>query len=208
MVSVLLKDRNLLFLHVPKTGGGSISRLLRNEPDAVLYPVRGMTEAEPCIQQLQRQLSKPVKAHRTVAFVRNPWDWAVSGYLHVTQSMPAYESPPSFRNFVLGEWRGATILQYPQKFNTPEAYVAYHTQITPLEHLTASSRSVTISRLCRFEDLACETSDVFGVTEQLPHVNESARWHYSDYFDDETQSVIAERHAGLIDQFGYQFVSP
>jgi len=208
MVSVLLKDRNLLFLHVPKTGGGSISRLLRNEPDAVLYPVRAMSEAEPCIQQLERQLSKPVTAYRTVAFVRNPWDWAVSGYLHVTQNMPAYGSPPSFRDFVLGDWRRATILPYPKKFNTPEAYVAYHTQITPWEHLSASSRSVTISRLCRFENLASETSDVFRVTGQLPHANKSERRHYSDYFDDETQSIIAERHADLIDRFGYQFVRP
>ena len=208
MVSVLLKERNLLFLHVPKTGGGSISRVLRNEPDAVLYPVRAMVEAVPCILQLEKQLSKPLCEYQTVAFVRNPWDWSVSGYMHVTQNMPAYQSPPSFRDFIFGDWTGATILRYPQKFKTPKAYVAYHTQITPLEHLTASSGSVNIDRLCRFENLASDTSDAFEISVQLPHANKSERRHYSEYFDNETQSIVAERHADLIDRFGYRFVRP
>ena len=126
MVSVLLKDRDLVFLHVPKTGGGSISRLLRDEPDAVLHPVQGMSKAEPSVVQLGRQLKNTLHEYQTVAFVRNPWDWTVSGYLHVTQNMPAYDDPPSFRDFVLGDWDRATILRYPAKFSTAKAYVEYH----------------------------------------------------------------------------------
>lgn len=206
MVSVLLEDRNLLFLHVPRTGGGAISRLLRAEPDAKTYPVQNMSVAQPCVRQLSNQLCKPMSEYRTVAFIRNPWDWTVSGYFHVTENMPAYDKPPTFRDFVLGGWTGATTLHYPTKFTTPEAYVAYHTQITPWEHLFPSGQIVEIDTLCAFENLERDARDIFGLKTQLPHVHRSKRAHYSRYFDDEMRVAIAQRHADLIDRFGYVFV--
>ena len=208
MVSVLLKDRNLLFLHVPKTAGGSVSRLLRDEPDAVLYPVQGMSKAESCVVQLGRQLNKPLHHYQTVGFVRNPWDWTVSGYLHVTENMPAYDNPPTFRDFVLGDWARANILRYPEKFTTAKAYVEYHTQITPWQHLFGAKQNVKIDRLCTFETLANDVCDAFGTTNQLPHANKSERQHYSEYYDEETQSITAERHGELIEALGYRFVRP
>jgi len=207
MVSVLLENRNLLFVHVPKTGGGSISRLLRAQPDAKIYPVQGMSVAEPCVEQLSKQLGKPLHEYRTVAFVRNPWDWTVSGYLHVTHNMPAYEKPPSFRNFVLGDWTGATKLPYPSKFTTPEAYVAYHTQITPWEHLYQSECGVSIDKLCKFETLAHDTAEAFGIHAPLPHANRSDRGHYSQYFDEDTKEIVEQRHHNLIAEYEYSFTS-
>ncbi len=206
MVSVLLEDRNLLFVHVPRTGGGTISRLLRTEPDAKIYPVQNMSVAQPCVEHLSRQLCKPLCEYRTVAFVRNPWDWTVSGYLHVTQNMPAYEKPPTFRDFVLGDWKGATTLHYPTKFATPEACVAYHTQITPWEHLFASGQTDEIDTLCAFETLERDARETLGLKSQLPHVNRSERAHYSRYFDDDTRAAVAHRHADLINGVGYVFV--
>ena len=50
MVSVWLQDRDLVFLHVPKTAGGSISRALLEEPDAVNLGVRDMSVAVPCVE--------------------------------------------------------------------------------------------------------------------------------------------------------------
>ncbi len=205
MVSVLLKDRNLLFIHVPKTGGGSISRALRSEPDAVLYPVHGMAVAEPCISQLSQQLDKPLNEYRTVAFVRNPWDWTVSGYLHVTENMRAYDSPPTFKEFVHGNWLGATILQYPTKFTEPEAYVAYHTQITPWMHLFPSGSNASIHHLCTYENLERDAKEVLGIKTPLPHANRSKRDHYSGYYDDETRERVGIRHADLINAIGYVF---
>ena len=205
MVSVLLQERGLLFIHVPKTGGGSISRLLRAEPDAKAYPVENMSVAQPCARQLSKQVGKPLTEYRTVAFVRNPWDWTVSGYLHVTRNMPAYEKPPAFKDFVLGDWAGATILRYPEKFKTPEAYVAYHTQITPWQHLFPPDQNIEVDTLCTFENLERDVLQSLGLKARLPHVNRSQRAHYSQYFDDETQAATAAKHADLIERFGYVF---
>lgn len=100
MLNVLLKEQNLLFIHEPKTAGGSISRVLRKRADAVVYGVEEMEEAIPCVQQLIPRLPKPLSSYRTVAFLRDPLDWAISGYLHVTRNKPAFSSPPSLREFI------------------------------------------------------------------------------------------------------------
>ncbi len=205
MVSVLLKDRDLVFLHVPKTAGGSISRSLRQEPGATVYGVRGMAIAEPCAHQLQRQLPMPLSYYRTVAFVRNPWDWTVSGYLQVTQNAPAHRSPPTFRDFIKGAWRHATELQYPAKFKNSEAYVAYHTQITQLDHLCAGGKMTDIDTICHFESLESDVRRVFGAGTRLPHINKSERRSYVDYYDEETMLLVAQRNASLIEHFGYEF---
>jgi hypothetical protein len=205
MVSVRLKERNLLFVHVPKTAGGSISRVLREEHDAVVHGVTDMTVAIPCVEQLQAQLNAPLSSFRTVTCVRNPWDWTVSGWLHVTRNLPAYETPPSFRDFVLGAWHGATSTQYPEKFSNPDAYVSYHTQITQWEHLCARGRFVEIDAVCRFEALSSDFFEAFGIGARLPHVNRSKRALYATYYDDETRLVVADRNKPLIDRFGYVF---
>lgn len=205
MVSVRLRDRNAVFLHIPKTGGASISRVLRDKDDAILHPVKNMGRAVSCAAQMEAQLPDPLSAFDVVTCIRNPWDWTVSGWLHVTTNMPAYKSPPSFRDFVLGNWRGATILQYPEKFTTPEGYVAYHTQITQWEHLCVDGEAVDLHEICRFEHLTEDFARIFGTNEELPHINRSERVHYADYYDEETQRLVAARNQELIDRFCYTF---
>lgn len=207
MVSVLLENRNILFLHVPRTSGGSISRALSNEIGAVRYPVVGMVDAIPCAEQLQRHLPRPITDYRTVSVVRNPWDWTVSAFLHVTKNAPGFDDPPSFRNFLFGEWARATILQYPSKFTNPRAFVAYHSQITQQEHLSLNGRRIALDYLCRFEKIHEKLQKAFDGLLKLPHVNRSERIHYSCYYDSETRNLIAERNATLIEEFGYRFDS-
>lgn len=205
MVSVLLAERNLLFVHLPKTAGGSVSRVLRLEADAVVHGVRNMSTAVPCVEQLQKQVDRPLSSFRTVTCVRDPWDWTVSGWLHVTRNMPAYDRPPEFRDFVLGAWRGATSTQYPQKFTNPDAYVRYHTQITQWEHLCLGGSFIEVDAVCRFESLERDVSDAFGIDATLPHVNKSERAPYAAYYDDETRQIVADRNRPLIDRFGFRF---
>ncbi|MEM6414339.1 MAG: sulfotransferase family 2 domain-containing protein [Pseudomonadota bacterium] len=205
MVSVLLKDRNLLFVHIPKTGGGSISRVLRREPDAVVYAVENMVHAKTCVQQLEPRLPKKLSQYQTVAFVRNPWDWAVSGFLHVTQNQPAYQNPPTFKAFLIGDWRGADWSAYPEKFANPKAYVAYHTQITQWDHLCANSNRSKVKTVCKYERLQKDVRRHLNILSPLPKVNRSDRDHYSRYYDETLIQIVADRNSDLIDTYGYDF---
>lgn len=207
MVSVLLQDRNLLFVHVPKTAGGSISRALMRERDAVAHGVRDMAVAVPCVEQLQQQLGAPLSSFRTVTCVRDPWDWTVSGWLHVTQNRPAFSNPPAFQDFVLGGGERPTIRQYAHKFTSASAYVAYHTQLTQWEHLCSGGRYAEIDAVCRFESLTDDLNDAFGLEIDLPHVNRSERKPYREYYDETTRRIVADRNRQLINRFGYEFAS-
>jgi len=205
MVSVVLEATDELFLHVPKVAGGSISRALLTRSDAVRYAVCGMETAVPCVVQLQQQLPKPISSYCSIACVRNPWDWAVSGYLQVVENKPAFKSAPSFGNFLKGAWKLATESVYPEKFDSPLAYVAYHTKISQLEHLGGIKGVDELDHVCRFESLEADLAKTPIDIGSLPHIHRSERFHYSRYYDDELVNLVANANEDLIRLFDYRF---
>lgn len=214
MASIDLPSSNALFLHIPKTAGWSVTTALKDGmPDAVPYPVRDMRRPIGAASWITSQLGGGVIADRwTFCFLRNPWDWTVSGWIHVTRNAPAYgTSPPDFERFLRGDWT-AGLCGRPQaaKFRSARSYVAYHCRITQTRHIALglARRPAPIAFYARFEKLAEDWARICERLERdlpLPHRNRSERTPYADYYTDETRRIVAQRNADLIERFGYRF---
>lgn len=128
-------------------------------------------------------------------FVRNPWDRVVS--LYERKEAMELRNKMTFEQFV--EW-----IQYSSStcvHSSPHRY--------QLDWFVDANGEVIADFIGRFERLEEDWAFVakkLGITATLPHsrANRRAR-HYTEYFNDRTRAVIAEKFRVDIEAFGYQF---
>jgi hypothetical protein len=193
---------NFLFIHVPKTGGNSIQKIL--VPFSDDYMVWGDPEAEDrfgiksptldigkhsSLADYQRQIDPDRFArYFKVTCVRNPWERCVS-YFFSPHRGPVTWSPDDFEAFIessISPHRDYLALapDDPDPFGNVDMVLSY-------ENLDAD-----FSALCEH----------IGIGKQaLPHLNVSKRNHYRTYYNDHARELVAEKFAAEIARFGYSF---
>ena len=131
--------------------------------------------------------------------VRNPWDRAVSMYLHAVDNdfKKAYG--------ISGDVTFEFFCNYSkEKMNDPH-FIGTHNQVL----WTQGKYPPKI--ILRFENINNEFSNMVKdhnlvtVSQALPHKNKTKHTHYSDYYNTETKKLIAEIFEEDIDTFNYSF---
>ena len=118
----LKKDRPIVFIWIPKTGGTSASKMIKNNKYPILVggtwmkPPTGehasYTDVEEKVER--RDIWRGKKA-TIVTVVRNPYDWLVSYFHH--HSMPGRQSGQSWgQESTLGSW--TTFKDFLSKFDS------------------------------------------------------------------------------------------
>ena len=120
-------------------------------------------------------------------FSRNPWDLMVSWY--------AYRQRPN----ALISTRGMSLSEFIKKTDMGMQHTYFFDEIgNNLMDFIGKTENLQ-------EDLNIICDKIGIPNQQLPHKNKSKHKHYTEYYDDETRQIVAEKYAKDIEYFGYEF---
>lgn len=201
---MLIKDKKIAFIHIPKTWWTTIEKI---------FDVDTSQEPPPWWkhQRLQdigyRKVSfinvryipqKKLEKYFKFSFVRNPWDWCLAHYLYHKSRFP-HLVPETFDDF---------IINHISPFSFPAAWM-YRAYWTQLSYITNSVGFIGVDFLWRFEnfeeDLGKVLSNLNLQSGDIPHMNRTEERDYTRYYTKATEGVIASRYKSDIDTFNYSF---
>ncbi|SMO32044.1 sulfotransferase family 2 domain-containing protein [Ruegeria faecimaris] len=213
---IISRGRSYIFVHIPKTGGTSLSLALeqRAMKDDILLgdtpkakkrnrrikqlSARGRLWKHSTLADIEGVLSPDELSGMTVfTLVRNPWDRLVS-YYHWLK-VQGFDHPAialarahSFEGFVCHPATQQSLRQHPARH-----YVTRADGIEQCQYFI---------RLEAFDQDAEPLFDHLGFRITLPHLNRSERAKdYRSYYSAASQEAVAEACAEDIDRFGYSF---
>jgi hypothetical protein len=179
-----------IIFRIPKVANSSFK---------VLFPNFTADNEEKDLEEAKNILGEKYDNYFKFGFVRNPWDRLVScwsdkttesfksNYPHSRFTQATNKSFDCFvdllKNGAFGEDRHIV----PQVFFIPP----------------------DLDFIGKFENLQQDFNivcDKIGIPQQiLPHKNKSKHKHYTEYYDDETREIVAQKYARDIEYFGYEF---
>lgn len=188
---------NCIFIHIPKTGGLSLSQSLFGNRGGghrtffSYYPIYS---------------PKEYQQYYKFAIVRNPWDRLVSAYFFLEeggitetdqqwfeQNLSEYDN---FDKFVRG-W-----------VNKQNIYSYLH--FIPQHYYVAHRDKIMIDKVYKLENISSMIDDLntkLGVQISLPHKNKTQNRSsdYREYYTDETKNIVGNIYQQDIKLFNYSF---
>lgn len=199
-----------IYIHIPKCAGTSIYKSLDPGIDDINLTKHGGWDSENNIYrqhatytQIKEFYCPNIHDYYTFTFVRNPWSRILSDYFWMQRELKVVDS---FKNFILQK----------NNFNIPELKYPHINSCGRGDHLIPQSDFILNSEgeqmvnfIGKFESIQTDYNIVchkIGIaTRELPHKNKTKHKHYTEYYDDETKQIVAEKYAKDIELFGYKF---
>ncbi|ACM37248.1 hypothetical protein BBK91_019260 [Agrobacterium vitis] len=198
---------NFVFVHVPKSAGRSITRVLGGE-----------TQGVPTHTPYTKLANFGIDKRFSFGFVRNPWDRMVSLYSFLCQKrLQAYECP-DYQQYIRDIGFKAWLLE--------DEYYSRHDEHWPDEALPPLQRRSQLFWLsgCDFigkiENINSDFRHIrkriglkptlmerLRLTSPVPKKNSSKRGNYTRYFDEETRAFVEAHFQEEIRVFNYTFGS-
>ncbi len=206
----------IIFIHIPKCAGTSITKLLFNDikldwktPNYDIHygwcPKRKihLQHATPN-QMLELDLINETTWNSYFKFtiVRNPWSRALSDYLWMTQTNNIKDT---FTNYISSKGAFKEILTNQNTMN----YRGDHLN-KQLMYLNVNNIN-EINQIARFENLESDIITLLkklGISiKYLPHYNKSKSSikHYSHFFNDYRKKLVEEKYYEDINYLNYKF---
>ena len=201
-----------IFVHIPKTGGTSIEKVFHpktpiGSDGAWHYP---SADKHYTLKMIEKKY--PISSdYFKFSFVRNPWDMTISQYHFMWKSCNRWpvqwrDKHKIFSELSFKEWLLHPFFQSPC-IRSVNIATRGGTAGTLLEWVTGVETNIDF--IGKFETLQADFNtvcDKIGIPQrQLPHCNKTNHKHYTEYYDDETREIVAEKYAKDIEYFDYEF---
>jgi len=201
---IISHEKKFIYIATPKTGTTSIHHHLKkynsircNGNFKSKYFLHANTETAFGI--LTEAYLNP-KDYFIFSCTRNPWERCVSEYFFICKR---FQEP---KRKLLRKYYNQNLPSFEQwiiEYNANSYFPAHDScQVDVIQpHLTSTTM--------RFENLQEDFNiicDKIGIPRQkLPHRNKINHKHYTEYYDEETKEIVAEKYAKDIEYFGYEF---
>ena len=199
---------NFIYTKISKTGSQSVQNVLTSL-DSDAENIRH--------HHILDEINKDTKNYFKFTFVRNPWARLVSQY-HYTLS-----KNDKIDGIDRTIYRNSTFLDYAKsnkEFYLPSHWCSYsptlekihtkkHPFVNQIDWITNQHGEIQVDFVGKLENFVEDFNticDKIGIPrQQLPHKNKTNHKHYTEYYDDETREIVAEKYAKDIECFGYKF---
>ena len=182
------KKNNLSYFGGKDMGFWGADSIVKNNTDPQLYK---------CI--INYVGKKAYNESFTFSSVRNPYSRAVSMYKH-----ESWNSAKTFNDFC----NAIKNNKYPNDFaKWHSSSLVEHIVWSP--DLRSKFSTLKVDFVIKLESIQNDMNtvcDKLGIAHiKCPHQNKSEHKHYTEYYNDETKQIVAEKYADDIERFGYKF---
>jgi Sulfotransferase family len=219
---LISESQKLLFIHIQKTGGESIARMLTERVPGI----RRLGAKHEFARSARVRLGAAWGDYFKFAFVRNPWDRLVSWYTMIRDArqispikaifsrrkrshLRQIESNPLWRYF----YDHCSTFEEFVRNCTGEVEsgegVLYSFAYNQLDYLVDEEGRVMVDFVGRFENFSVDVQKVATRARIGPgpivRANVSRHRHYSSYYTPQLERIVGDRFARDIAHFGYVF---
>ena len=215
-------DKKYIYTKISKNASSTITAILRAFSDDNTEHFGHFTTLDE-IRILESKDEDP-KDYFKFTFVRNPWSRCVSHYFYQlkkqntaarragVENLGAYSRESTFKEYIKSKTKkfhlGVEWVPNPAKNLT--RILKKH---QPLEHqldwIVDEQENLLVDYIGKIENFQTDLNVVgkkIGMPPQeIPVKNKSGHKHYTEYYDDETREIVAQKYARDIEYFGYKF---
>ena len=178
---MLIFNDNLAFIHIPRTGGWSITRTLHKVNDGVLTGSEVAGGPHLTVRDVD---------HASFTFVRNPFDRLVSLYNSIWNKVP---------HLGLAEFLMWCVTAQPQNIYG----------LSAAHWIRSDDGLVTptfVGRFERIEEDFAGLGETFGFQiEKLKHLHKRPRPHYREFYDADSRRIVEVHCEWDLHYFGYEY---
>ena len=190
-----------IFLHIPKCAGSTLNKAFLDYSDDSEFDAWHPKFKQYCLKY------KEALNYTKIISTRNPWDRLVSAFYYLkkggnqsshdiklSKTLNIYEN--NFAQWVQNDFRKVINLDLRVNHLKP---ISFYISKNHIDY------SIKLENIQQDFDSVC---DKIGIPrKQLPITNKTRHKHYTEYYDDETRAIVAEKYAKDIEYFGYEFGS-